>query len=84
MTHYTQKSCDFFLVNGFHSVEFAQCACLLKICLPLSTQLCLSCRPYKRDRLRSVNILSTNKFLCSDGGETHTVRAAALSLHLRL
>lgn len=54
------------------------------------TQLCVwAAGPTNRgtgclSSLGSVNILNTNKFLCSDRGETHTIGAAALSLHLSL
>lgn len=65
---------------------------MLKYYVALSlahTALCLRCGSYKQGTgclsfLGSVNILSTNKFLLSERGETHTIEAAALSLHLSL
>lgn len=53
------------------------------------TALCLTCGAYKQETgclssPGSVNILNTNKFFWSERGETHTIRAAALSLHLSL
>ncbi len=74
-------------INTYLTIQY-----ILKLCLALArtqncpTALCLSCGTNKQERgclsfLGSVNILNTNKFLWSERGETHTVRAAALSLH---